>query len=515
MGLSGKAGIALLLAVLALAGLVVCVWMEISRADGAASKGLGVPLDDSWIHFVYAKSFGTSLRLDYNPGQSESGFTSLLWVILLAPGVAAGVWPALWAKILGYAALLGCAWLVFLIARTRGSTTVAFAAAFVVAVDPLMSYAAMSGMETVPYALAMLLAAYALVERKHRLLAGALAACAWARPDGVILIALVWLALAVERWPRKSAQASSGRGTGYALIVGVPLAAAAVWCAYNLAATGRPLSSSYYARAGGLPSAFSLTALAHLSSETAQTFPELGGLGSMALIAAGAVAAFRRAGAARMIPVVLLPPAMCVLMGGELMQVIGGTFPGNRYLIPIFPLLVLLGAESARWAGELVRDGVARRGGRAELAEPVVALLMIVALTGLPSTHIENIRSNAARFAAACRDLREMQEAMGRWIRDNTPEQSTVCTFDAGAIRYLGERETVDILGLNTARFPTQDPAEVKKRCQFLVTYPKFSEALIAKTAAREIHSIDVPAATASADRLMAAYDLRGVNHAD
>ena len=43
-----------------------------------------VPLDDAWIHFVYARNTLTSGLLHYQPGQPAAGTTSLLWVLLLS-----------------------------------------------------------------------------------------------------------------------------------------------------------------------------------------------------------------------------------------------------------------------------------------------------------------------------------------------------------------------------------------------------------------------------------------------
>ena len=51
---------------------------EYTHAGSKTPGFSSVPLDDSWIHFIYARSLAGSLRLDYNPGKSEAGFTSML-----------------------------------------------------------------------------------------------------------------------------------------------------------------------------------------------------------------------------------------------------------------------------------------------------------------------------------------------------------------------------------------------------------------------------------------------------
>ncbi len=45
---------------------------------------MGVPLDDSWIHFRFAENFASGYFFHYNIGQPVAGSTSPLWVVLLA-----------------------------------------------------------------------------------------------------------------------------------------------------------------------------------------------------------------------------------------------------------------------------------------------------------------------------------------------------------------------------------------------------------------------------------------------
>ena len=53
--------------------------------SGTGSGLTGLPLDDSWIHLVYARAVSTLDGFAYNAGQAEAGFTSPLWIVMLAP----------------------------------------------------------------------------------------------------------------------------------------------------------------------------------------------------------------------------------------------------------------------------------------------------------------------------------------------------------------------------------------------------------------------------------------------
>src|SRR4051794_34832739 len=74
-----------LYAVLAVAHAGMLAFFLVDRASGTASAVTGFPLDDAWIHLVYARSLAHGDGFAYNPGQLETGFTSPLWVMLLAP----------------------------------------------------------------------------------------------------------------------------------------------------------------------------------------------------------------------------------------------------------------------------------------------------------------------------------------------------------------------------------------------------------------------------------------------
>ena len=41
---------------------------------------------------------------------------------------------------------------------------------------------------------------------------------------------------------------------------------------------------------------------------------------------------------------------------------------------------------------------------------------------------------------------------MAIWLRDNTPEDALVAVHDVGLMRYLGERSTLDMVGLDNPR---------------------------------------------------------------
>ena len=100
-------------------GLVVLVYLSLSLSISA--DPLLMPLDDTYIHFQYARQMAHGHPLVYHDGDpATSGGTSLIYPLLLALGELSGFdgWAlAYWALALGALFFFGSAWLVYLIAR--------------------------------------------------------------------------------------------------------------------------------------------------------------------------------------------------------------------------------------------------------------------------------------------------------------------------------------------------------------------------------------------------------------
>ena len=152
--------------------------------------------EDAFITFRYARNLATGQGLVYNAGEHVMGFTSPLWTVWNALGIALTrnpvPWSIAWSILADVATLLvGGA----MVAAAAGPAS-ASAFTFFFAVWPYFAALAVSGME-MSACVALVVLSAALVHTKSRAAGPALAALALTRPEGV-LAALV-LALAA-RW---------------------------------------------------------------------------------------------------------------------------------------------------------------------------------------------------------------------------------------------------------------------------------------------------------------------------
>jgi hypothetical protein len=487
--------------------LASAVGFEGASFGGFSSGWHAVPLDDAWIHYVYAASLGDSLRLDYNPGQAEAGFTSLTWVVALAPLLRAGVEACLASKLLGLLAQLGLGLALFGWLRHHAPAPVAAAAALMVAAEPIFGFAALSGMEVMPYALGLLGSTALLLGGRYAWAAFALALTVLTRPDAVILLAFAWpLALGHRLWPRLFA----GKPPSWrelALLVGLPVALAAGWALYCHGATGRWLPNAYFVRTHALNQLESPDALLMLLRQTMDTFLPLASPFKALWLASGALYALWRW---RGWGLLLLgfPLVFTVALGLGAVDVLNGTFQGNRYLVPVYPFL--LGLQVLGVAGAL-RLLPRVRGATERWLRPILGLALLVPLLLPPSQLLAQRRATQQDFAQACKNIEEMQVALGHWVMQQTAEDAVIATQDAGAIRYLGQRHTIDVVGLNTTTpgLAYADPEVLLQHADWLITFDGRSPQFAWAYRDRLHHRVVLEDNLVCAEATMAVYDLR------
>ena len=126
---------------------------QFTRGEG------GVPLDDAWIHFQFARNLARGDGLSFNPGQPTSGSTAPLWTVLLAATYAAGGrFPAAGQALSAVCYLTSLAATYRLAKHLTGKSGAAWIAGMVVATNGRMVWAGLSALETCLFATLSLLA---------------------------------------------------------------------------------------------------------------------------------------------------------------------------------------------------------------------------------------------------------------------------------------------------------------------------------------------------------------------
>jgi len=461
VGVGRPASLALLLVHVASAAFFLA-----NRAPGTDAAVTGFPLDDSWIHLVYGRSLAHLEGFAYNPGQLETGFTSPLWAALLAPAFwlasslaidVVGV-----VKAMGVALGFACSWTAArLVITLSGRRLAGLAAGGAIALEPALTFDAVSGMEVLAASLAVLAMLALLAEGRLPAAGLALALAPLGRPEqGLLTLAALPIAGALLMARRA--------GAGVWLRVFGPSALAGIaWIVYDLAVSGRPLPGTFYVKsldasgvAHGVGVPWNLRVIGDVLADTT-----LGGWGAGAwLWLAGTLGLARlatthREGAARAAALLLALYAPLLLIGLAFTHTLptGDYYYWARYVHPALPAMAAICAVGA--ASLLERISSPRSG--YPVAERIGSALAIaltaIALAGYPG----KLAHAAERFAWNCQNMNEVQVEIGRWLAAHTEADARVGTVDAGAIRFFGNRETVDLLGLNSHTLLSQGDAQI------------------------------------------------------
>ena len=421
---------------------------------------LGFPLDDAWIHAVYARSLAHSGTFSYNPGIPATGATSPLWTVVLAlPQLLTSdvTTFVLYAKLLGFA-LHVAATLLLLRCLSDGVVVrpAQLAGAMLVAVHPDLVSASMSGME-VP--LANLVAAGLLLAATgpSALLYGAVCFLApLARPELSALSVAVPVALFGRRSLRR-----------LGILLGAALVGNAIsWTVVglrNLAVSGLPLPAAFYAKVG----AGYISMLEGQVAGWTEVLARFPVADSSILLVVAAVLAGRvlLAREPASIPIeraaagLLAGLAFCAASFVTIPPVDPRSFYHQRYVLPVLPLLV--GSMPV-----LLYETFPRR----LLPARALRLVQIAVMVVLAVSVVVSASVRYAMLANDARNVDDVQVAIGKHLESASPDQ-TVWAVDAGAIRYFGSAFVVDLLGLNSAQMLGPDAS------RFLDTHrPRYIE---------------------------------------
>ncbi len=416
-----------------------------------------VPLDDAFIHFQYARNLASGHFFTYAPGDSfTAGATSLLWPMALAVAHLFGfhdlsiIWVAWILGFLAHAALIVE---TYRLSSQLTGRAVAVGAAAMSAVFGGFIWFAASGMETIPLAWILVRTARvasdwceATPQARTARLRNELAVLGFAaplvRPEGAL--ASVMAAIALARFAQSNAR------TRTRLIALVPVAGVAIIPLINLIMTGSSSSNTatvkwlplnpYYASLGALwvpvRDNISLMFSTLLNGEqwSAIFVPKAATPWAIAALVAIPVLGWRSSKGWRAAFALLLALGMfipCTYM----------SFLWNRlrYLWPFATGWFVAFACLARLVAELAAN-VQRRW---IAIGPVLSGVVAGMLAHFISWSIDDVAQSASA-------IDRQQVALGRWAHDNLASNAIVGVNDTGAIAYLSELHTFDVVGLTT-----------------------------------------------------------------
>ncbi len=484
-----------------------------------SAGGVALPLDDSYIHFQFARSIANGTPLVYAAGApAVAGATSLLWPAVLSVGYLLGLHGA------------GLAWLAWLLAFTSlallanearraterlASPLFGWGAALLVLGFSGNVWFAASGMELLPLAWLLLRAVRKGAEwcereaspegdrPRLRELFYLAAAAPLMRPEGA-LAALLLAGAFVVRPGRASRWLCLPLAAGVLLpglfnwlLTGqfASTTAQSKWLLLNPYTTPASLATALFGFADTL-----VTTLLNGEVWSAVFLPRGSAIVLLASLAALPLAGVLRRANARAVLLSLL--ALGILIPGSYDCPLCNRL---RYLWPFLPAWFVGTAVGF----DLLSDFVGRK--RAEWRG--VGLLLLGGCAGGLLGYLPFALDDLGTSAAA---ISEQQVSLGKWARQALPARARIGVNDTGAIAYFSDRPIFDVVGLTTAgesrywtagpgsRFEHYERLERSQLPSHFIVYPEWFA--IPSLLGEELTDRDVPNATILGGRRMVAY---------
>jgi hypothetical protein len=476
---------------------------------------LGFPLDDPWIHAIYARNFANHNQIAYNVGQTEVGTTSILWTLVLGMFMKTGIDPIVLSYSISTIFAIALSFLVyFFCLKLTGHNTMSFIAGCLIAIEPNLCVAKVSGMEIIMFSFLALFSVYMFYKQKYLLCGFAMGLTILARPEGYIIAAIIMGTFLLQKkfiFMNKKESILKCVKSLFKLMVPV-IILVLPWVFFTISVSGNPLPNPFYAKGGGYTNSKFIFSF----PRTYRVFYDFLTFIYPTFYLLGAVIFFRNK-KYDSLPLVITP----VFMIWALNLTTGAyvrAFIVNRYWIPIVPFMVILGFYGVVQIlnNESYEINVRKRFARKFSVPKVSIILLGLGLSALmifflvkydiihitsPTRYREIILGSIILFfialvlfvlikikfgglnysnrkhnkyiawviilcillnslffsviyaelnAVDVRDINDMHVYLGKWVDKNVPENSTVALNDAGAIKYFGNREVLDIMGLNS-----------------------------------------------------------------
>jgi arabinofuranosyltransferase len=504
---------------LLIVGCLVLATFALNASSRTAGQG-GVPLDDAWIHFQFARNLARGDGLSFNPDQPTSGSTAPLWTLLLAAvyGLGGRFPPA--GQVLSAISYLGLLSATYILGkRVTSSRWMGWMAGMVVAVNGRMAWAGLSALEICLFASLSLLAIVAHLDDQarchYRLRTAALfGLAALSRPEGYLLFGLS-VGCFVFRAVRNTQcqNPKSGLRIAYSVFSAMILFGALIlpYMLFSWQTSGHLLPNTYHAKASVslVPDRefrdFLSVAAIYLILDNPLLLP---------FLLLGLILLLRRA------PLLSLW-ATALPIGYAFIR--ASLYQHGRYLmvlIPVNAVVAMWGLVEAekvarrRWPSLAARlQSTPSRFGGFRASAAVFSLLIILGTAW-------RLPAMAGQYAQNVDNINQMHVALGHWVKENTPPGTVVALNDIGAITYISERPVVDLAGLVTPEITPslRAPEQTEQLIQFLrergveyvIIFPNWFPGLVERgDVLEEIHRVTLDNRTITGGETMVVYRVR------
>jgi len=459
-----------ILGILAAAALGSYIWLS------AVAYQTGFPLDDAWIHQVYARNLAQTGEWTFTAGERSAGSTAPLWSSLLSIGYLLNLSNQLWAFLLGWILLwaMGVTGYYGFQIWFPEQRSKAVIAGIVLIFEWHLVWAAGSGMETILFALLSLLVLISMIHLDNRgknsdlvqlLSIGILIGVSvWVRPDGITLLGpMIFVVMISKNFEKQRLVSGMSILLGFAIIFGAYLI-------FNMFLAGSLWPNTFYAKQQEYAILRQVPIYTRIFNQ--MKLPLIGvGLVLIPGFIAFILMSIRKLKIAEI-------SGWLWILGFLLMYAIRlpVEYQHGRYVIPVIPVYVIFGLVGLFELVDLNAKIKSRR--IASRAWAILTGSLIIAFWVV----------GARAYAQDVAIIESEMVTTAKWISANTSASEIVAVHDIGAIGFYSERKILDLAGLVSPEvipiIRNEDSLELfltQNNVDYLVSFPGWYPDLVRK----------------------------------
>jgi hypothetical protein len=328
------------------------------------------------------------------------------------------------------------------------SRAVAWIAGLLVVIEPNFAYARVSGMEVPLLAFLISLVLWLLFKREYILAGLAMGLSVITRGEAAVVgIISGALFLLREYIQRKELSLITSKEFRFALKLFLPsIILGGAWAVFNLDASGHILPNTYFVKhnfALGVFNADNLYSIWMGYLRHSMLMYRWLTLATLPITIYGCFILIKNHGL-QAVPWVIAPLIFIYAFSINIAVVPDQwNFMGRRYLDFIWPIVSVPFVLGAFNIWEAIKT---RENRPLILFTPIIAIIIAATVVWRGVTLTKSLTTE---YSWNCRNIEEVDVEMGKWINRNISPGETVGVTDAGAMRFFGEHEIIDLIGLN------------------------------------------------------------------
>ncbi len=423
------------------------------------------PVDDAWIHRVYARSLAMGDGFSYNPGIGETGATSPLWVILTAPAHWAesylNIPIAVAVKSIGGLLGLLAIWCVINIGKYFQLPTVSIAIlGSLWAMEPRLLFSCYSGMEVILLTLFLLMLIIFHLNERKLLFSITMSILPLIRPEALLLIPIY---ASYDFFIR--AEKNIYKIYLWIILTALPFG---LWLLGCKVINDAYLPLTFKMKLGSLDVSAKQLATFFETLFFDSLFIPLGFLIGITILA------FKQKSQSRDTQLqwvwnLIVTPTILFIATLVTRKVSTAGYFWLRFIEP-FALILSVPAIIG------IVTAFSRFNKRDRPYQRPLQIAAILALVVSATPYYQALQNKRFHLWSDAMNINIMNVKVGQWLKKNTPEDAVIGVNDAGAIRYFSERTVIDLLGLNSSavaisKIPRE---ELWNAADWLALYPSW-----------------------------------------